>query len=74
MWSRHYRCWLTWVALAGVAGSTGCASTPPVEKFVSTMVEEVVGPAVRKGLEQGVRHLGVQAGASSCEPDLCGRV
>ena len=45
-----------------------CQSTPPVEAFAGKFVDQVVGPAVQRGLEQGVRDLNIQAGAQGINP------
>jgi hypothetical protein len=45
-----------------------CQSAPPVEAFAGKFVDQVVGPAVQRGLEQGVRDLNIQAGAQGINP------
>jgi len=48
----------------------GCASfqSPPIEKFADRFIGEVVSPAVKEGLTQGVSQLTVQAGAQGINP------
>lgn len=45
-----------------------CQQPAPVEAFAGKFVDQVVGPAVQRGLEQGVRDLNIQAGAQGINP------
>lgn len=56
------------ILVCGLLCVGGCTKRPPIEQFVNKMVTDVVGPAVRKGLEHGVRSLTMQAGAQTVNP------
>lgn len=57
----------------GLTGCTAWTSRPPIEAFTDKFADEVVIPAVREGLAQGVRHLTIQAGAQGINPTYVAR-
>jgi hypothetical protein len=65
--------WLVGILLGlfGLGAVAGCAAlnqTPPIETFAAKFTDEVIAPAVKQGLAQGVENLQVQAGAQGINP------
>jgi len=56
------------VLCIAVSGCEALNPRPPIEAFAGKFADEVIIPAVREGLAQGVEQLSVQAGAQTIDP------
>ncbi len=59
------------LCIAGLLLLSGCeswAKKPPIEEFAAKFVDDVVKPAVEKGIAQGISNLQTQANAQGINP------